>query len=103
MSEDFSTWAKADLTLTPVALLNLIENFVNFLYLYKTHVAPSPIAPLIGLVGATMTCSKTILYWAQEYFCGYCAIGHNELYDLILLWIIPNGYSNSSPWCHTLY
>lgn len=90
-------WAKADLTLAPVAFLNLIENVINFVYLYKTHFAPSPVAPLIGLVGATMTASKTILYWAQEYFCGYCAIGHNKLLDLILLWIIPNGYSNLSP------
>ena len=80
------------LTLTIVALLNLVESFLNFLYLYKTHFAPTPMAPLIGLVSATMTLSKTTLYWAQEYFCNYCAVGHNTLFDLILLWIIPNGY-----------
>lgn len=82
------------LTLTIAALLNLVESFLNFLYLYKTHLAPSPMAPLIGLVSATMTLSKTILYWAQEYFCNYCAVGHNTLSDLIVLWIIPNGYYN---------
>ena len=76
--------------------MNLIENFMNFLYLYKIHVAPSPLAPLIGLVGATMTLSKTILYWAQEYFCNYCAVGHNKPFNLIVLWMIPNGYYNLS-------
>ena len=35
---------------------------------------------------------QTVLYWAQEYYCNYCAVGHNKLFDLILLWIIPNGY-----------
>ena len=80
------------LTLTTVALLNLVESFLNFLYIYKTHFAPTPVAPLIGLVGATMTLSKTALYCAQEYFCNYCSVGHNTLFDLIVLWIIPNGY-----------
>lgn len=94
---DLPRGAEAVLILTPIAFLNLIESFLNFLYLYKAHVAPSPIAPLIGLVSATMTLAKTTLYWAQEYFCNYCAIGHNNLFDLIALWIIPNGYYNISP------
>ncbi|KAG5653809.1 hypothetical protein H0H81_010277 [Sphagnurus paluster] len=38
-----------------------------------------------------MTLSKTLLYWFQEYYCGYCAVGHNSVKDLILYWIIPNG------------
>lgn len=69
---------------------------MNFLYLYKTHLAPSPSAPLIGLVSAAVTLAKTVLYWAQEYFCSYCAIGHNKPFELIVLWIIPNGYYNLS-------
>jgi hypothetical protein len=87
---------KAVVTLTPVALLNLVECFLNFLYLYKTHFAPSTVAPLIGLVGAVMTLSKTALYWAQEYFCSYCAVGDNKLFELVVLWIIPNAYHNIS-------
>jgi len=47
---------------------------------------------MIGFGAALMTLSKTILYWAQEYYCGFCEIGHNKLWDLVLLWIIPNGY-----------
>ena len=93
----FDAGAEAVLTLTPVAFLNLIENFLNFLFIYKTHFAPSPTAPLIGLIAATMTLSKTVLYWAQEYFCNYCAVGHNNLFDLIVLWMIPNGYPSTSP------
>jgi hypothetical protein len=38
-----------------------------------------------------MTCSKTVLYWLQEYYSTYANIGHNSLGRLIFLWIIPNG------------
>jgi hypothetical protein len=31
------------------------------------------------------------LYWAQEYYCGYCAVGHNTPWTLFWLWVIPNG------------
>jgi hypothetical protein len=92
-----SSETMAVLTVIFIAFMNLIENFINFLYLYKTHVAPSPVAPLIGLFGATMTLWKTVLYWAQEYYCNYCAVGHNDLFNLIVLWMIPNGYNNISP------
>ncbi|TFA98218.1 hypothetical protein CCMA1212_010076 [Trichoderma ghanense] len=48
-------------------------------------------ATLVGFSAAVMTLSKTILYWANEYYSGFDNIGHNPLQDLILLWIIPNG------------
>ncbi|KAM0482356.1 hypothetical protein ACHAPX_002873 [Trichoderma viride] len=48
-------------------------------------------ATLFGYAAAVMTLSKTILYWANEYYSGFDNIGHNPLNDLILLWIIPNG------------
>ncbi|CAK5276693.1 unnamed protein product [Mycena citricolor] len=72
-------------------LLNVIETIMNVVYLYTAHVAGWPPAPMIGFAAATMTLSKTVLYWAQEYYCNYCAVGHNSINDLILLWIIPNG------------
>nr|XP_047743641.1 hypothetical protein JR316_0011585 [Psilocybe cubensis]KAH9476016.1 hypothetical protein JR316_0011585 [Psilocybe cubensis] len=75
----------------PEALLNVIETFMNIAYVYLAHVAQWPGAIVIGFAAITMTLSKTILYWAQEYYCGYCAIGHNNLWNLIVLWIIPNG------------
>ncbi|KAJ7843109.1 hypothetical protein B0H14DRAFT_2779466 [Mycena olivaceomarginata] len=28
----------------------------------------------------------------NEYYCNYCAVGHNSLRDLIQYWIIPNGF-----------
>ena len=64
---------------------------MNVTYLYLAHVAKWPPAAMLGFGVALMTLSKTILYWAQEYFCNYCAVGHNNTSDLILLWIIPNG------------
>ncbi|KAG5734216.1 hypothetical protein E4T56_gene2276, partial [Termitomyces sp. T112] len=74
------------------SLLNIIETLLNIMYLYLAHVVAWPPAPLVAFVSASMTLSKTILYWAQEYYCGFCSIGHNTAYDLIIYWIIPNGY-----------
>lgn len=74
-----------------IALLNVIETLLNIAYVYLAHVAQWPPATLIGLGAAIMTLSKTILYWAQEYYCGFCAVGHNNASDLFFLWIIPNG------------
>ncbi|KZS91441.1 hypothetical protein SISNIDRAFT_456701 [Sistotremastrum niveocremeum HHB9708] len=74
------------------SLMNVIETLINLYYLYLAHRSvPSPSAPLVGFTGAVMTLSKTVLYWAQEYYCNYCAVGHNTVQDLIVLWIIPNG------------
>lgn len=75
----------------PTALLNVIETLLNISYLYYAHVAQWPPATIIGFGAALMTLSKTILYWAQEYYCGYCAVGHNDFFSLLFLWIIPNG------------
>ncbi|PPQ99408.1 hypothetical protein CVT24_005395 [Panaeolus cyanescens] len=73
------------------SLLNVIETLLNISYLYSAHVAQWPPATIIGFGSALMTLSKTVLYWAQEYYCGYCAIGHNDFWSLVFLWIIPNG------------
>ncbi|KAF7303845.1 hypothetical protein MIND_00614400 [Mycena indigotica] len=74
------------------SLLNVIETLLNVLYVYLAHVKAWPPASLVGLSAATMTLSKTVLYWVQEYFCNYCAVGHNTMYDAIVYWIIPNGF-----------
>ncbi|KAF8066961.1 hypothetical protein FPV67DRAFT_1417397 [Lyophyllum atratum] len=73
------------------SLLNVFETILNILYLYFAHVAAWPPATLIGFASACMTLAKTILYWAQEYYCGFCGIGHNSASDLLVYWIIPNG------------
>ncbi|KAK4942064.1 hypothetical protein LTR10_018100 [Elasticomyces elasticus] len=49
------------------------------------------LAVLLCFAGAVMTVSKTLLYWLNEAFSGFDNIGHNSLYYLIVLWIIPNG------------
>jgi len=73
------------------SLLNIIETLMNIAYVYLAHIAQWPPAPMIGFGAALMTLSKTVLYGAQEYYCGFCAIGHNKIQDLLLLWILPNG------------
>ena len=74
-----------------IAFMNIVETFLNLFYVYAQHVLGSPSAPVIGFAAVVMTLSKTILYWLQEYYCGGCAIGHNDWKTLITLWIIPNG------------
>ena len=71
--------------------MNVVENVLNIIYLYLVHVQGSSVAPLIGLTSIVMTLSKTMLYWLNEYYCGWCSIGHNDFATLILYWIIPNG------------
>ncbi|KAF5358784.1 hypothetical protein D9758_008538 [Tetrapyrgos nigripes] len=72
------------------AVMNLIENFVGLSYVFATHISKSDLAPLIGYSAATMTTAKTILYVAQELFCGFCAVGHNELSVIVKYWAVPN-------------
>lgn len=49
------------------------------------------VAVLVGFSAAIMTLSKTVLYWASEYYSGFDNVGHNSFTDLLFLWIIPNG------------
>ncbi|GAA97170.1 uncharacterized protein L969DRAFT_57196 [Mixia osmundae IAM 14324] len=72
------------------ASLNIVETILNFGYL-GLAIEKSPLAVMIGFTSVVMTFSKTILYWAQEYFCGACNIGHNSFDQLLMYWIIPNG------------
>ncbi|KAF8324917.1 uncharacterized protein EI90DRAFT_3146783 [Cantharellus anzutake] len=74
------------------ALMNLAENILNLLYLYQVHLSPDPsTAPIAGFAVATMTFWKTVLYWLQDWLCGWCTTGHNDWSTWILLWVFPNG------------
>ncbi|KUI65715.1 hypothetical protein VM1G_00067 [Cytospora mali] len=52
---------------------------------------PAALAVLVGFSAAVMTLSKTALYWLNEYYSGFDNVGHNKPWDLLLLWIVPNG------------
>jgi len=69
--------------------MNVVETLLNFVYVYlgSAHY----LAPLIGYTTASLTLAKTVLYGLQEYYCDYCSVGHNTLYDLVVFWIVPNG------------
>lgn len=81
------------------ALLNVVEILLAIGYLYLRHISPRnkpfqkyhAVAPLVGFAGAIMTASKTILYFLQEYFCGWCNVGHNDRWTFWMVWVIPNG------------
>ncbi|KAI9854415.1 MAG: hypothetical protein M1824_000341 [Vezdaea acicularis] len=51
------------------------------------------IAALLGFSVAVMTLSKTVIYWAIEYYSGWANIGHNNLFDLTVYFLLPQ-----APW-----
>lgn len=90
--------------------LNAIESLMYGVYLFlclrrgRLHAAAQDTTPrvavsgrtgalalLVGFSAAVMTLSKTVLYWLKEYYSGFDNIGHNPAFELIVLWIIPNG------------
>jgi hypothetical protein len=85
-------YVRSWLTSKLLALMNIIENLLNFAYIYLAHVSEWQAAPLIGFTAAVMTLSKTILYMVQDYYCNFCATGHNPLQTWITMWVIPSGY-----------
>ncbi|KAH6606881.1 c6 transcription factor [Trichoderma cornu-damae] len=84
-------------------LLNALETLLYVCYLwvwyFRGSASPEGVrlvggragarAALMGFSAAVMTLSKTLLYWANEYYSGFDNIGHNPPMDLIFLWIIP--------------
>lgn len=45
----------------------------------------------IGSSDSNSSANSILRPGLNEYFSGFANIGHNNAYDLILLWIIPNG------------
>lgn len=90
------------------SFLNVIETAMYLVYLWlfwsRAEAATAgarrtlggrrgALAVLVGFSAAVMTLSKTLLYFMHEYYAGFDNVGHNSAFDLITLWIIPNG-----PW-----
>jgi hypothetical protein len=71
--------------------MNLVEITLNIFYLYLAHVANYPAASVVGFASALMTVWKKVLYLLQEYYCNFCAVGHNDIKTVILYWLITNG------------
>ncbi|KAK3903184.1 hypothetical protein C8A05DRAFT_43532 [Staphylotrichum tortipilum] len=102
----FKQWHLRNPFAAAQSLLNLVESLLYLLYLalwWSNGRQATPGArrsiggrlgaatALLGFSAAVMTVSKTILYWVLEYCSGWDNIGQNDLYSLIVLWIIPNG------------
>ncbi|CAK7217998.1 hypothetical protein SCUCBS95973_003341 [Sporothrix curviconia] len=109
----FKQWNARNGFTAAQATLNLVETLLYLGYVYLWQAQGQPVAGAgvwpagsarKGLVGRTagwavllafssavMTLSKTVLYWLNEYYSDFDNIGHNDLYSLIFLWIIPNG------------
>ncbi|KAK3940214.1 hypothetical protein QBC46DRAFT_314157 [Diplogelasinospora grovesii] len=104
----FKQWNAGNGFTAAQGILNLIETLMYLAYLGLWYFTarpgpttakgrrvltgrPGALAVLLGFSAAVMTVSKTALYWLNEYYSGFDNIGHNNLTDLVLLWIIPNG------------
>lgn len=75
-----------------LAFMNLVETFLNFLYLWMAS-RPVPerqmgIANLVGFTAAALTVAKTILYWLVEFFSGMQHTGHNTLTTYFFVWVV---------------
>lgn len=80
--------------------MNILESALNVAYVYfawvSTHLSRVPRAQVAGLVGASLTCAKTILYLLNDAYCGpngWCHTGQNDGRTWFLLWFLPN-----TPW-----
>jgi uroporphyrin-III C-methyltransferase len=62
--------------------------FLNFVTL---ALGDSPAAPVIGFAAVTMTAAKTVLYFLQEYFCGWCNTAQNDWYRFWVVFVLTNG------------
>ncbi|ROT36075.1 hypothetical protein SODALDRAFT_262682, partial [Sodiomyces alkalinus F11] len=103
----FKAWDARDGFTAAQGLLNLFESAMYVVYLWLAlrgrggRLTSRPAAAaagrqnalglLVGFSAAVMTLSKTVLYWAKEYFADFDNIGHNDAVTLFFLWVIPNG------------
>ncbi|RGP72347.1 hypothetical protein FLONG3_6831 [Fusarium longipes] len=90
--------------------LNVVESLMYIVYLFmvwrradkpvdsKTKInkrtlsgRSGALAVVIGFSAAVMTLSKTVLYWANEYYSDFGNISHNTPFDILTLWVLPNG------------
>ncbi|KAI9246260.1 hypothetical protein BDA99DRAFT_489919 [Phascolomyces articulosus] len=85
-------WNEEDGFTGAQAFMNLVETALNFVYLWMVSNSQKPgRTSLVGFSAVILTVAKTVLYWLVEFYSGMRHTGHNELFDYILLWIIPNG------------
>ncbi|KAM5351148.1 hypothetical protein ACJ41O_003871 [Fusarium nematophilum] len=86
--------------------LNVVETLMYLVYLWLVWARSEgegvarrtvsgrdgAMAVLVGFSAAVMTLSKTVLYWANEYYSGFDNIAHNAPFDIFYLWVLPNGF-----------
>lgn len=99
----FKAWHAREGFTAAQGLLNLVESVMYVVYLWlalrrgadgqwRSSAAgrrEGAAGLLVGFSAAVMTLSKTVLYWAREYYCDFDNIGHNDAVTLFFLWIIP--------------
>jgi hypothetical protein len=78
-------------------------SFLKMIYLIQVHVVPSPVAPLFGFTAALATTLKGVLWVFEEFYCGWCTIGHNAPLQIFISWTLPTAYVCCSFFVHFLF
>jgi len=74
------------------ASMSMVEVVLHLYYVYLQHSVGSPIAPLVGFTGAALTLAKTMLYFAQEAYCGFCSVGPDRVAQFMFFFVVLNGF-----------
>jgi hypothetical protein len=82
-----------------VATMCLIENAILFYAMFIVHPREQKQpkkhqvmqwSDYIALMAVTMQLGKSIFYWLNDTYGGFAHVRHNELFDLVTCFIIPN-------------
>lgn len=74
---------------------NILESALNFISVgmyFSSSTWMNKFAPILGMNAAMMTFWKTVLYWGIEIVSGFENTAHNNLFDAVFIFIIPNGF-----------
>jgi len=96
--QPYDTYSKVDLLygkmndsfVVSQSMMNIVENAMNFAAV-TLHFNNHPAGLVVGIIGLTMTLGKTVLYSLMDIVCKFCNTGHNDLFTLVFLYLIPNG------------
>ncbi|KAK9473429.1 uncharacterized protein V1510DRAFT_429574 [Dipodascopsis tothii] len=91
----FPAWEENDGFPPAQSIVNLFEVALGFAYAALSFGASATLGSqvlgaLCGIVSATSTVSKTVLYFTTEYLGGLKYVGHNSWTDLVFFYIVPS-------------
>jgi hypothetical protein len=71
---------------------NIVESALNLFSVLLYFQGSVRLASVVAMNSTMMTFWKTVLYWVVEYCANFVNVGHNTTFDMIFVFIIPNGF-----------